>query len=52
MTIIVIAHRLSTIREADQVVYLDGGKIVFKGKFEEVRKAVTNFDQQAKLMGL
>ena len=52
MTIIVIAHRLSTIREATQVIYLDAGKILFKGKFDEVRKAVENFDQQAKLMGL
>ncbi len=35
-TIIVIAHRLSTIKEADQIVVLDQGKIVEKGKFTEL----------------
>lgn len=36
MTIIVIAHRLSTIRNADQVIVLDGGKIVEKGQFSQL----------------
>ena len=51
-TVLIIAHRLSTIRNADQVVYLSSGKIVATGTFEEVRKAVPNFDYQAKIMGL
>ena len=51
-TVVMIAHRLSTVRNADLVVYMDGGKIVAKGKFEEVRKKVPEFDHQAKLMGL
>jgi ABC-type multidrug transport system fused ATPase/permease subunit len=51
-TIVVIAHRLSTVRNADLVVYLSGGKVLATGNFEEVRAAVVDFDQQAKLMGL
>lgn len=52
VTVITIAHRLSTIRGADKVVYLENGEIKATGSFEEVRSKVTNFDSQAKLMGL
>jgi len=52
VTVISVAHRLSTVREADQVVYLEGGNIVSVGTFDEVRLAVPNFDRQASLMGL
>ncbi|SES10120.1 ABC transporter ATP-binding protein [Salipaludibacillus aurantiacus] len=36
MTIIVIAHRLSTIRNADQVLVLDEGRLIEKGKFGQL----------------
>ena len=52
VTVIMIAHRLSTVRDADQVVYLDGGTVVAKGNFQHVREAVPDFEKQAKLMGL
>ncbi len=51
-TIILIAHRLSTVRDADLVLYMDQGKIVARGTFEEVRNSVADFERQAKLMGL
>jgi ABC-type multidrug transport system fused ATPase/permease subunit len=51
-TVVIIAHRLSTVRNADKVVYLANGKIQAIGSFEEVRKAVPDFDNQAKIMGL
>lgn len=51
-TVIMIAHRLSTVRNADIVVYMDKGKIVAIGSFDEVRAVVPDFDRQAKLMGL
>jgi ABC-type multidrug transport system fused ATPase/permease subunit len=52
VTVILIAHRLSTVRQADQVVYLENGKVVSVGTFDEVRSSVPNFNNQAKLMGL
>ena len=51
-TVVMIAHRLSTVRNADQVIYMDRGKILARGTFEEVRANVNDFDVQAKLMGL
>jgi ABC-type multidrug transport system fused ATPase/permease subunit len=51
-TVIMIAHRLSTVREADVVIYLESGRLVASGTFDEVRNQVPNFDHQAKLMGL
>lgn len=35
-TLLVIAHRLSTIKNADNIVVLDGGKIVAEGRQEEL----------------
>lgn len=52
VTVVLIAHRLSTVRNADKVIYLEEGRIVSEGAFEEVRKTVKDFDKQAKLMGL
>ena len=52
VTVVMIAHRLSTVREADQVIYMESGKIVATGTFESVRNKVANFDRQAQLMGL
>jgi ABC-type multidrug transport system fused ATPase/permease subunit len=50
-TVVIIAHRLSTIRNVDKVVYLSEGKVLASGTFEEVRQAIPDFDDQAKLMG-
>ncbi|MFC0040963.1 ABC transporter ATP-binding protein [Actinomadura rayongensis] len=35
-TSLVIAHRLSTVREADQILVIDGGRIVERGRHEEL----------------
>ena len=52
VTVVMIAHRLSTVRHADLVVYMESGKVVATGNFDEVRNLVPNFDKQAQLMGL
>jgi ABC-type multidrug transport system fused ATPase/permease subunit len=52
VTVLIIAHRLSSIRNADQLIYLEDGKIKGIGTFEEVRSRIPNFERQAQLMGL
>lgn len=52
VTTITVAHRLATVRRADLILYLDAGRIVHSGTFEQVRTAVPNFDRQASLLGL
>ena len=52
ITVILVAHRLSTVREMSKVVYLADGELVATGNFEEIRKMVPDFDEQAQLMGL
>ncbi len=52
VTLLVIAHRLSTIKNADRIYYLEDGHLAAVGTFDEVRRQIPDFDQQAKLMGL
>ena len=52
VTTITVAHRLATVRNADQVIYLEHGRIVARGTFADVREASAHFDNQAKLLGL
>jgi ABC-type multidrug transport system fused ATPase/permease subunit len=51
-TLVIIAHRLSTVANADQVIYLENGRILESGTFDEIRRSIPNFDKQAQLMGL
>ena len=52
VTTVIVAHRLSTVRHADKVVYMENGKILAVGTFEQVKDSVPNFKVQAKLMGI
>ena len=52
VTTVVIAHRLSTVRHVDHVVYLEDGRVLAQGSFDEVRQGVPGFARQASLMGL
>ncbi len=52
VTVLLIAHRLSTAQRADLVVYMNKGRVLAKGSFNEVRNSEKDFDKQAKLMGL
>jgi ABC-type multidrug transport system fused ATPase/permease subunit len=52
ITVILIAHRLSSIKNFPRIVYMEDGKILHEGSFEELRKKVEKFDLQAKLLGI
>ncbi|CBL44144.1 ABC-type multidrug transport system, ATPase component [gamma proteobacterium HdN1] len=41
--IVMIAHRLTTIKNADQVVYMEGGKVVAAGTYNELVKTCAEF---------
>ncbi len=48
-TTLVIAHRLATIRKADQIIVMDQGKIVAKGKHEQLIRNNSLYSELAKL---
>lgn len=52
VTTVTVAHRLATIRHCDSVMLLESGRVVALGSFEEVRAKSSDFDRQAKLLGL
>lgn len=52
VTTITVAHRLATVRNVDQILYLDKGRIISRGTFDQVRLESSDFDHQAKLLGL
>jgi ABC-type multidrug transport system fused ATPase/permease subunit len=52
VTLIVIAHRLATIRTADQIAYIEDGRVLAVGTFDFVRESVPEFHRQAAILGL
>lgn len=52
VTTVTIAHRLATIRHCDLILYIESGKVVAQGSFDEVRLSSQRFDRQARLLGL
>ena len=52
VTTVTVAHRLATIRHVDIVVYLESGSVIATGSFDDVRRAVPQFERQAGLLGL
>lgn len=51
-TIIIVAHRLSTIRNVDKVVYINNGRIIESGTFEDLMKSVPQFKKMVDLQEL
>ncbi len=52
ITAVVVAHRLSTIRHCDQVAYLERGRLVAVGTFEQLAAKVPQFARAVQLAGL
>ena len=51
-TVIFIAHRLSVVRSADMIYYIDKGRIINQGTFDELRSINADFNNQANFMGI
>ena len=48
-TVIIVAHRLTTIKDADQVIYLEGGKVLGIGSFTDLQRTLPQFEEQVRL---
>jgi ATP-binding cassette subfamily B protein len=51
-TTFIIAHRLSTVREADKVLFLDNGRIVEQGSFDELSQSNGRFAALLRASGI
>ncbi len=51
-TLVVVAHRLSTVRGCDHLIYVDGGRVVASGTFDEVRASSPEFARLVELGSL
>lgn len=51
-TTFIIAHRLSTVRDADKVIFLDNGRIVEMGTFEELSRSGGRFTSLLRTSGI
>jgi ABC-type multidrug transport system fused ATPase/permease subunit len=49
-TVIVVAHRLSTITKADEIIYIDQGKISTRGNYGELRRKFPKFEEQVQAL--
>ena len=52
ITVVLIAHRLSTVKSADKIIYIDSGRLVAEGSFEELKAQVPGFKRAVSLMEL
>ena len=51
-TVFLVAHRVSTVRQADQIVVLDGGRIIERGTHHELLAAGGSYAELARLQRL
>jgi glucan exporter ATP-binding protein len=51
-TTFIIAHRLSTVREADKVLFLDNGRVVEEGSFDELSQSNGRFAALLRASGI
>ena len=50
MTVVLIAHRLSTVKNADRIMYLDRGRLLAEGTFEELKATLPDFSRAVELL--
>lgn len=43
ITMLIIAHRLATVRECDEIIYIDEGRLIARGTFEELLSNTPGF---------
>jgi ABC-type multidrug transport system fused ATPase/permease subunit len=43
LTMITVAHRLSTLRHCDRIYFMDGGRVLAAGTFDELERTVPEF---------
>ncbi len=48
-TVVIVAHRLATIQDADEIIYLDSGKVLGIAPFEELKSLVPQFAEMVSL---
>ena len=49
LTVVIVAHRLSTVQHADKVIYMENGRILGMGEFNELRQQLPQFQRQIDL---
>ena len=52
VTTITIAHRLATIKDSEQIIYLESGRVVAQGNFDQICSQNATFRLQAQISGL
>lgn len=48
-TVVIVAHRLATIQDADEIIYVDSGKVLGIAPFEELKSLVPQFAEMVSL---
>jgi ABC-type multidrug transport system fused ATPase/permease subunit len=48
-TVVIVAHRLSTVQHANQVIYMEDGKVLGVGTFDELRHHIPSLQRQIEL---
>lgn len=52
VTVVIVAHRLSTVRHADTIAFMEDGRVVTTGTFDQVRRENDRFDRLVRLGSL
>lgn len=52
VSVLIVAHRLSTVRHVDTIAFMEGGRVVTTGTFEQVRRDNEQFDRLVRLGSL